>query len=426
MELINVELLKEHPRNSEFFDDITGKRWDEFLESIRTSGIIVPLVITQDYVVVSGNQRLRAAKKLNMKEVPCEIREYQDRDGMSKEDLILKDLIETNLRQRGIGNLNPMKTARCILELERIYGVKRGRPNNVSNGTEKQEAVSPFSKTQTELAEDIGITERRLKQLKKLNDLIPELQKLVEEGKLSSTAGEQLAYLDEETQRQLFNVLGEDLNDQAKRIRQEAEKNMQRLAEQLNQIQTEKRRKEAEIAKMKEELNSKETLIGQYEAKIRMLEQRMKDLESGEAVPEAAQAEMEELERKQAELQEELERARKEAEHMRSSIKQKEEAFKSLKLEFDALKSNIETQHGATPLNFLDINDFSYNVSRFLEKVSPLVYLGEQFTQLNDSERSKWLEKISAVETWVNGMKEALKGEKKGLNVTYQEVAKNE
>lgn len=35
-----------------------------------------------------------------------------------------EDLIETNIRQRGIGNPNPVKLGRCIKELERIYGIE--------------------------------------------------------------------------------------------------------------------------------------------------------------------------------------------------------------------------------------------------------------------------------------------------------------
>ncbi|SHF95456.1 hypothetical protein SAMN02746089_02814, partial [Caldanaerobius fijiensis DSM 17918] len=139
------------------------------------------------------------------KKVPCEIREYQDKDGMTAEDLMLKDLIETNLRQRGIGNLSPMKTARCILELERIYGIKHGgyRDNLQKLGYQVTPGGTCPQKTQRELSSDIGIGISRYQQIKKLNDLIPELQKFVEEGKLSSKAGEQLAYLDEDTQRQL-------------------------------------------------------------------------------------------------------------------------------------------------------------------------------------------------------------------------------
>lgn len=35
-----------------------------------------------------------------------------------------------NLRQRGIGNPNPVKLGRCIKELERIYDIHQGNGSN--------------------------------------------------------------------------------------------------------------------------------------------------------------------------------------------------------------------------------------------------------------------------------------------------------
>ena len=64
MQQININELKEHPRNNEFFDDITGEKWKEFLESIKKRGVVEPIVITPDKVIVSGHQRVRACKEL--------------------------------------------------------------------------------------------------------------------------------------------------------------------------------------------------------------------------------------------------------------------------------------------------------------------------------------------------------------------------
>lgn len=64
MQQININELKPHPRNNEFFDDMTGDAWDAFKESISTSGIVEPIVVTQDMIIVSGHQRVRAAKEL--------------------------------------------------------------------------------------------------------------------------------------------------------------------------------------------------------------------------------------------------------------------------------------------------------------------------------------------------------------------------
>lgn len=179
MQQINISELKPHPRNKDFFDDITGDSWEAFLESIESSGIIEPIVVTQNMVIVSGHQRVRAAKELGIETIMVDIRKYDDKDK------ILKDLIETNIRQRGIGNPNPIKLGRCIKELERIYGVHQG---NGSNQYEQNPKVSDNAKTQQEeLADMIGISVDTLNNYKKLTELVPELQDWVETGILAPT-----------------------------------------------------------------------------------------------------------------------------------------------------------------------------------------------------------------------------------------------
>lgn len=380
MKLIDVSLLKEHPRNDEFFDDITGERWEEFLESIRTSGIIVPLVITQDYTVVSGNQRLRAAKKLGMKEVPCEIREYQDKDGVSKEDLILKDLIETNLRQRGIGNLNPMKTARCILELERIYGIRHGNNQYLGSGHETVSHASPKI-SQTELAQNIGITERRLQQLKKLNDLIPELQKLLEEGKLSSSAGTQLAFLEPEQQRELYEVLGEQIGslkrEEIQNIRKEAEEYKKRADEiqrKLVEAETEKQKIERMKAELEEKLkNIKPQIVEKVIEKVPDDYQTMKDTFN------IMRQQAEQLNKKLAELQEEKKKLEEQNKQHLMQLQELQKTNKKLQEENQKyLKELTDTDVARTEekYNFQlrrKLSDFAGEINKYVGEIEMLL-----------------------------------------------------
>ena len=92
---------------------------------------------------------------------------------------VLKDLIETNIRQRGIGNPNPIKLGRCIKELERIYGIREGAAGishtNYFNGNSDP-------KTEKELADKLGVTQQTIQNYKKLTELVPELQDWVETG----------------------------------------------------------------------------------------------------------------------------------------------------------------------------------------------------------------------------------------------------
>jgi len=352
LKMINVNLLKEHPRNGEFFDDIQGQAWQDFLESVKTSGIITPLIVTRNedetYTVISGSQRLRAAKELGIEEVPCEVRTYRDRDGITKEDWILKDLIETNLRQRGKGNLNDLKLARCLFELMRIYGIKRGgdRKSTVVENNNQSDIMSHSTSgfSQSYLAELIGISERQLQRINKLNNLIPEIQQLIEEGKLSTTEGIQLAALDEEVQRKLYYALGEDINkmtaEQIRKIKEESEESIKKLVEEINNLRRELQSREYMLKLKEEEISRKESLIKQYEAAIKFNDEKIKRLENGvtktiEIIPEDVKRELERLKKEQAEaeeklhlLQQELERTKREYEELKLQTTAEEKARK--------------------------------------------------------------------------------------------------
>ena len=118
--MINVNELSPHPRNREFFDDLSGEKWTSLLDSIRENGVKVPVLITQDNVIVSGHQRVRAALELGMTEIPA------NREFYANEDEILRDLIELNVCQRGTVDGTACQLSRRISELERIYGIHRG------------------------------------------------------------------------------------------------------------------------------------------------------------------------------------------------------------------------------------------------------------------------------------------------------------
>lgn len=147
-----------------------------FKNSIQEEGFVNEIIVAPDMTIISGHQRVRAAKELGIETIMVDIRKYDS------EDKILKDLIETNIRQRGIGNPNPIKLGRCIKELERIYGIRDGSTNK--QGTIVGEN---FSFTQQNLADEFGIDVRTMQNYKKLTELVPELQDWVDTGILAPT-----------------------------------------------------------------------------------------------------------------------------------------------------------------------------------------------------------------------------------------------
>lgn len=78
-----------------------------------------------------------------------------------------------------------MKMAKCIVELERIYGIKNGGKG--SNQYVQHSNNFKAAPTQDELAEEIGVTRQQLYNYKELLNLIPELQDLVEKNKVKPT-----------------------------------------------------------------------------------------------------------------------------------------------------------------------------------------------------------------------------------------------
>lgn len=193
---LKISELIPHDQNSYYFDDMNGDAWTEFVESVRTSGVIEPIVVTQDKTIVSGHQRVRACKALGIDEIEAEVRI------IDSEDEVLKQLIETNIRQRGVGNTNPVKFGRCLMELERIYGVKQGKRTDIETFPNNSE------KSQEDLASELGISVDTLNNYKKIATAIPEIQSLVESGRVTKTVALGLMKkLSEEEQKQLAEML---------------------------------------------------------------------------------------------------------------------------------------------------------------------------------------------------------------------------
>ncbi len=75
------------------------------------------------------------------------------------------NLIESNLRQRVLGNTNPVKLGRCFEFLNNWYGFIQGT-NQHSLSKVLTSSENPTPKNQTELAESYGITQQTIQNYK--------------------------------------------------------------------------------------------------------------------------------------------------------------------------------------------------------------------------------------------------------------------
>lgn len=375
MQMINVDELIPHKKNNYFFDDMENEPWMAFLESVETSGVIEPIVATQDKVIVSGHQRVRACKKLGIKEVAVEIRFYDS------EDEILKQLIETNIRQRGVGNTNAVKLGRCIAELERIYGIKNG-------GDRKSEETKLPLKSQSDLAEELNMSKVQLRKYKSLTDLIPELQDAVQSGQITATTAMGFVKkLSTEEQKQLAEqisgkekVTGSEVQqyiDELKAVRDE------------NRILREKYSKQgAENIILKKKLEDVPVKEVVKEVTVKVVPDDYESLKSQAKNADIYQKDFQRMQSEYDKMSEKWKQAEREKEQLIAD-RNKPESEKAENLKRSALF-------------------FCAGVSNFIEKYGGYIWLTQEIDNLEESEKEGYLRAVSALGAWVSQMKSNL------------------
>lgn len=112
VKISKIEPNREQPRKN--FDEEALK---ELAESIKTYGIIQPIVVQQRddyYEIIAGERRWRAAKLANLKEVPVIIKNYTDKE-------IMEISIIENIQRE---NLNPIEEAMAYQRLLTEFNLK--------------------------------------------------------------------------------------------------------------------------------------------------------------------------------------------------------------------------------------------------------------------------------------------------------------
>lgn len=202
MPVLKISDLTPHPMNEYYFDDIQGDGWNDLLQSVRTSGVTNAITVTNDGTIISGHQRVRACNLLGIEEIPAHVVEYTPEEMAKHKDV--KDLIESNLKQRVPGNSNPVKLGRCFAFLEEYYNIGHG-------GDRKSKPNNSVLKTQKELAEENGISADTMQNYKRLASSIPEMQELLNTGKVTpTTALAIMRQLSEEEQREFAQKVADE------------------------------------------------------------------------------------------------------------------------------------------------------------------------------------------------------------------------
>lgn len=180
--LIDINLIKSNesqPRKS--FDD---EKIMELAESIKSNGIIQPLILRKDkdeYIIVAGERRWRAAKYIGIKEIPA----------------VIMDLTEKQ-----------------ILEISLIENIQREDLNSIEEAISYKKLITDFDLTQEQLSKRIGKSRVAITNTMRLLNLSEDVQQYIIEGVISEGHGRALlAITDSKLQCELAqNVIDDKLS----------------------------------------------------------------------------------------------------------------------------------------------------------------------------------------------------------------------
>ena len=202
--------FKDHP-----FSVVDDKRMEEMVESVKEFGVMVPVIARPldggGYEIVSGHRRKRACELAGIETIPVLIRNLDDDDAT-----IL--MVDSNLQQRT--DIPPTERAKAYQMKMEALTHQGKRQDLTSRQVGEKLSVA-------RIAEDSGDSERQVHRYLRLNNLNPELQEMVDEGRLAFTPAVEISYLKPEEQRDLAVSLEETQNtpslSQAQRIRKLSE-----------------------------------------------------------------------------------------------------------------------------------------------------------------------------------------------------------
>jgi len=154
-------------------------------ESIEAVGLQNPIVLTEDYKLVSGRHRLEAAKRLGYDTIEANILP------LSPEEAALAE-IDENLIRREMTALEQgllLKRRKEILDAMGLLAKAGGQVGNQNSAKEKNEPDNMTSsfKTNKEIAADIGLNERTARRREQIaKNLDPEVAEMLQDTELAN------------------------------------------------------------------------------------------------------------------------------------------------------------------------------------------------------------------------------------------------
>lgn len=177
LDLSELHAFKDHP-----FEVRDDAEMQALVESVKTGGVNQPALVRPreggGYEIVAGHRRQKASELAGYRNMPCIVRNMTD-------DEAILTMTDDNLRHRE--HILPMEKARALkqqVEAIKHQGVKLGEDDKDA-GKRSTEVVGARN----------GINYKQVQRYIRLNELVPELQKMVNEKRLSFTPAVEISFI---------------------------------------------------------------------------------------------------------------------------------------------------------------------------------------------------------------------------------------
>ena len=149
---IEIRLLVPHPSNASIYGE--DEDVSELVESIRNFGWIKALVVTPNYIIISGHRRRQAALVLGLETVPVEVREFSN-SAIELEALLLENESRHKTVEQKVREANVWKDVESELaRIRKLAMLKQGESRPVVQNFAPREASG---KTRDRLAKKVGL-----------------------------------------------------------------------------------------------------------------------------------------------------------------------------------------------------------------------------------------------------------------------------
>ena len=206
LDLSELHAFKDHP-----FEVRDDAEMQALVESVKTGGVNQPALVRPreggGYEIVAGHRRQKASELAGYRNMPCIVREMTD-------DEAILAMTDDNLRHRE--HILPMEKARALKQQVEAIKHQGVALKNVAEGD--------IGKRSTEVVgARNGINYKQVQRYIRLNELVPELQKMVDEKKLSFTPAVEISFIRPKHQQYIaVSIEGESAPSlsQAQRLRE--------------------------------------------------------------------------------------------------------------------------------------------------------------------------------------------------------------